>query len=112
MVKRKITLSKFDQHVLKQAAHILDRIPEDEAYNFSLNSYDDTFTLTEQAENLRDMVGYASGAYQYDRPIGPETKPISFDEMRERYWNIAISTLQANLDMEAVNRVYNSEFTK
>jgi hypothetical protein len=92
---RKITLNVAEQTVLAWAAEILDRIPADQAWQFSLCGGDgDCFSLEDQATNLREIVGYADGSIQYDQPIGPDRKPVPFSEMQKvlaKYAKLALT---------------------
>lgn len=101
-MQRRITLTPVEQSTLLWAADILQSIPEDQASHFSLSGYDDVFHLNEQAENLREMVGYASGALQYDRPIGPAplVGVITSDMMKAALVNFMESMLVIGKEYE------------
>lgn len=98
MTRRKITIHPSKLAILLRVAEILETIPEDEADHFELNSYDESFTLKDQAANLREMVGYADGSIQYDQRIGPAPKPVPIDIYK--YMRAVHDTLAAHIDTE------------
>lgn len=107
-MKHKITLNSFERQVLLDAAAILGRVPADEAEHFELRGYDECFELKDQADNLREMVGWSDGTIQYEQRIGPAPKPIT----RAEFDKVLKAALDRFGNALQVSRNYEQEFSR